>query len=78
MLEDIRIDKFAIMLLFMFAITPNKPRIVSVFMDDYPICKWIILFLMTIKRKDGLMYFIIFFYLYQIFYIVDSTFILNH
>ena len=74
MMNDIRFDKFMIMLLFMFADTPNKPRLVRHYMDDNPFIKWIILFLITIKKKNGLIYFIIFFYLYQIFYLVDSIF----
>jgi hypothetical protein len=76
MFKDIKFDKLMILLLFMFAETPSKPKIIRNFTDNFPIYKWIILFLITIKRKDGGIYFGIFYFLYQLFYIVDSIFIL--
>jgi hypothetical protein len=77
MFIDIRFDKLMILLLFMFAETPFKPKIIKNFTDDFPIYKWIILFLITIKRKDGLIYFILFYFLYQLFYMIDSVFIFS-
>jgi hypothetical protein len=70
---DIKINKLLIILLFMFAETPVKPKFIKKFTDDFPIFKWIILFLITIKRKNGIIYFIIFYVIYQSFYLVDTT-----
>jgi hypothetical protein len=74
MFTDIKIDKLLIILLFMFAETPIKPKFIKKFTDGYPIYKWIILFLITIKRKNGIIYFLIFLTLYQIMYIIDSMY----
>jgi hypothetical protein len=73
---DVKIDKLMILLLLMFAETPLKPKTIKNFTDDWPIYKWIILFLLTIRRKNGLTYFILFYFLYQIFYMVDYAFVL--
>ncbi len=58
----------------MFAETPTKPKFIKKFTDDYPLFKWMILLLITIKKKNGFMYFIIFIILYQILYLVDSIY----
>lgn len=75
MIDDIKINKLMVLLLFMFAETPFKPKIIKKFTDDWPIYKWIILFLLTIKREDGLTYFILFYFLYQTFYMIDFAFV---
>jgi len=74
---DIKHDKLMILLLFMFAETPYKPRMIRNFTDDFPIYKWIILFLITVKRKNGIMYFITFYFIYQLFYAIDSVFVVT-
>jgi hypothetical protein len=74
MFTDIKINRLLIILLFMFAETPIKPKFIKKFTDAFPIYKWIILFLITIKRKNGIIYFLIFITLYQTLYIVDSIY----
>jgi hypothetical protein len=74
MLNDIKTRRLLIILLFMFAETPTKPKFIKKFTDDYPLFKWMILLLITIKKKNGFMYFIIFIILYQILYLVDSIY----
>lgn len=74
MLNDIKTRRLLIILLFMFAETPTKPKFIKKFTDDHPLFKWIILLLITIKKKNGFMYFIIFIILYQILYLVDSIY----
>ena len=58
----------------MFAETPMKPKFIKKFTDTFPIFKWLILFLITIKRKNGIIYFLIFLVLYQSLYLVDSIY----
>jgi hypothetical protein len=77
MLNDIRSDKILIILLFMFAETPFKPKFIKNYTDDYPIFKWIILFLITIKRKDGHYYYLVFVMLYMTFYLIDRCYFIN-
>ena len=71
MRNDIKTRRLLIILLFMFAETPTKPKFIKKFTDDYPLFKWMILLLITIKKKNGFMYFIIFIILYLILYLVD-------
>jgi len=75
MFEDIKIDKLMIFLIFMTAETPFKPKVIKNFTDEWPIYKWIILFLFTIRKKNGLIYFILFYFLYQTFYMIDFVFV---
>jgi hypothetical protein len=74
MIIDIKINKLLIILLFMFAETPIKPKFIKKFTDEFPIYRWLILFLITMKRKNGIIYFYIFFILYQLLYIIDSIY----
>jgi len=74
MFSDIKINRLLIILLFMFAETPIKPKFIKNFTDEFPIYKWLILFLITIKRKNGIIYFLIFVTLYQSLYVVDSIY----
>lgn len=57
MITDIQINKLLIILLFMFAEIPIKPKFIKNFTDAFPIYKWIILFLITMKKKMDLFIF---------------------
>ena len=76
MLNDIKSDKILIILLFMFAETPLKPKFIKKYTDDFPVFKWIILFLITIKRADGHYYFLVFLIMYLTLYLVDRCLVL--
>ncbi len=76
-MDDIKYKNLLIILLFMFAETPTKPKFIKKFTDDYPIFKWIILFLLTMRRKNGFVYFLLFLMLYQMFYIVDNIYFIT-
>jgi hypothetical protein len=71
MIEDIKVKTLLIILLFMFAETLTKPKFIKHFIDDYPIFKWIILYLIIMKKENGFTYFLVFFALYQVLYLVD-------
>lgn len=73
MFNDIKIDKLLIMFLFMFPDFLQKPKFISNFTDNFQIFKWIILFLMTIKRKNGLTLFPIILIFYNLMYLLDKS-----
>lgn len=69
--NTIKINNSLLILLFMFAETPRKPKYIKNFIDNYPICKWIILYLIIINRYNGVTYFIIFVIICQTLYLFD-------
>ena len=73
MFNDIKIDKLLIMFLFMFPDFLMKPKFISNFTNDFQIFKWIILFLMTIRRKNGLTLFPIILIFYNLMYLLDKS-----
>lgn len=73
MFNDIKINKLLIMFLFMFPDFLMKPKFISNFTNDFHIFKWIILFLMTIKRKNGLTLFPIILIFYNLMYLLDKS-----
>ena len=73
MFNDIKIDKLLIMFLFMFPDFLTRPKFISNFTNDFHIFKWIILFLMTIKKKNGLTIFFIIFIFYNLMYLLDKS-----
>lgn len=69
--NTIKINNTLLILLFMFAETPRKPKCIKKFIDNYPICKWIILCLIVINRYNGVTYFIIFVMICQTLHLFD-------
>lgn len=69
--NDIKIDNLLIILLFMFAETPRKPKYIKNFTDNYPIFRWIILYLIVINRYNGITYFVMFVIICQTLYLFD-------
>lgn len=71
MFETISIDGLLLLLLLMFGETPSKPKFIKQFTNNFPVYRWVIFFLLISKRPDGIAYFLIFFIIYQTFYIFD-------
>jgi len=75
MFTAIEYDKLMILLLFLFAEIPFRPKIITNLIDDFPIYRWIIIFLLATRHKNGLSYFISLYFIYQISYMIDHVFI---
>jgi hypothetical protein len=73
MFNDIKINKLLIMFLFMFPDFLTRPKFISKFTNNFQIFKWIILFLMTMKRKNGLTLFPIILIFYNLMYLLDKS-----
>ena len=73
MFNDIKIDKLLIIFLVMFPDFLMKPKFINNFTNNFKIFKWIILFLMTIKRKNGLTLFPIILIFYNLMYLLDNS-----
>jgi len=70
---DIKINQLLILFLLIIAETPIKPKLISNFTDDFPIIKWIILYLISLEIKNGIIYFLILYVVFQSFYFVDTS-----
>ncbi len=73
MFNDIKIDKLLIIFLFMFPDFLMKPKFISHFTNDFQIFKWVILFLMTIRKKNGITIFPIILIFYNLMYLLDKS-----
>ena len=65
--------KLLIILLFMFGTTPIAPKFIKNYLDAYPAIKWIMLFLITIKKNSSIHYLLLLF-IYIIFNLFDSIY----
>lgn len=70
-MSTISIDGLLLLILLMFGETPSKPKFIKRYTDHFPVFRWIIFFLLIVNRSDGIAYFLIFFILYQTFYLFD-------
>jgi hypothetical protein len=75
MLNDIQVNKFLIILLFLLGEFQIAPLCIKQIIQENQIFRWIILLLFLIKKVNGFTYFVLVFLLYQILYLVDYSYL---
>jgi hypothetical protein len=76
MLIDIDISILILTLIFMLGENTVKPNFIKNYISDYPILRWLIFYLILVKKKN-VKFFIVIFILYQILYIIDHIYKIN-
>ncbi len=72
-MDDIQMTKLLIILLFMFGEIPLRPNFITKYLSAFPLIKWIIFFLITIK-KNHISHYLILLFLYIILQLFDSIY----
>jgi len=74
MIKDIAIRKLLIILLFLPGVPVEKPKFINNIINDNSILKWILLFLILVRKNDAYVFMIIFM-VYQILFVIDNIYI---
>ena len=73
LLHDINIQKLLfIVFIYIILESPEKPKIITNFIKNYPILKWIVFIFISIRRDKYSVYAVILIFIYQLFYIADN------